>query len=401
MKKIFIVVAILFLLMLILFVSKSNNINDKVVIKFSTWGSQSEISFLLPLIKEFEQNNPDIKIELVHIPQNYFQKLHMLFASNLAPDVIFINNYYIPKYADANLLEDLTQYIKTDDFFPEAIECFTFENKIYAIPRDVSNLVVYYNKSLFDKYNVPYPSKNWTINDFINISKQFKNKSNGKVFGMSYETDFFYVMPFLFSNGASILSDDGSIITIDKNALNTINLYSNLAYKYHYAPQKSDSASRTMAQMFLQQKIAMHISGRWLVPKYRAEADFDWDITKFPKGSKGSIVNIDASGYAMSKNSKHKKEALRFINFISSEYALSKLTQNGLIVPARKNVAYSEVFLDKKQPPAQAVIFLDAIKTGKPTPVNANYQSITDKLNLKFEPVFLGAQNAFNIKLKQ
>lgn len=390
MKKIF---GLVFLILLFLmFLLSKNSVDDKrVVIKFSSWGSQSEISYLLPLIAEFEQKNPDIKVEFVHIPQNYFQKLHLLYASNLAPDVVFINNYYLPKYVKANLLEDLTPYIKKDEFFQKSVDCFTFDKKIYAIPRDVSNLVVYYNKNLFDTYRIPYPSRDWTIDDLINISKRFKTESKGEVFGLSYETDLLYVMPFLFSNGASVLSDDGKKMTItEKNAIDIINLYSDLANKYNIAPKKSQSASRTMAQMFLQQKIAMQVSGRWLVPKYRQEAKFDWDIMSFPSGQKGSIVNIDASGYALSKSSKHKAEALKFIEFISSPYSLSKLAQSGLIVPARKQVAYSPAFLDSQLPPKSASIFLESIQTGKATPVNENYQVITDELNRQLESVFLG-----------
>lgn len=394
MKKIFIILAFLFLLFFLFFIVHKNQSEDKVILKFSSWGSQSEISFLLPLIKEFEQNNPDMKIEFVHIPQNYFQKLHLLFASNLAPDILFVNNYYIPKYVKANLLEDLTPYINTSDYFQKSVDCFTFDNKIYALPRDVSALVVYYNKNLFDKYNIAYPTNKWTTADFLNIAQQFKTKSKGKIYALSYETDLYYVLPFLFSNGASILSNDGKNIIIDeKNAIDTINFYSDLAYKYNYAPKKSDSASRTMAQMFLQQQIAMHISGRWLVPKYRSEAKFDWDIVNLPEGKQGSIVNIDASGYALAKSSKHKDEAVRFINFISSKYALSKLAQSGLIVPARKDVAYSESFLNKAMKPKNAVVFFDIINAGRPTPVNENYQNIIDVLNKRFEPVFLGKKN--------
>ena len=59
--------------------------------------------------------------------------------------------------------------------------------------------------------------------------------------------------------------------------------------------------------MFLQQKIAMHLSGRWLVPKYRTDANFDWDIVNFPCKTGGYCMNIDASGYAISKKSKNAK----------------------------------------------------------------------------------------------
>jgi multiple sugar transport system substrate-binding protein len=53
------------------------------------------------MLNDFETKNPDLKVEFIHVPQNYFQKLHLLFASNLAPDVIFINNLYSPIYIKA------------------------------------------------------------------------------------------------------------------------------------------------------------------------------------------------------------------------------------------------------------------------------------------------------------
>ncbi len=81
----------------------SNKKNSEITLQFASWGSKSETDILKPLLKEFENNNPDIKIDFMHIPQNYFQKIHLLFASNTAPDVIFINNLYLPVYANAGL----------------------------------------------------------------------------------------------------------------------------------------------------------------------------------------------------------------------------------------------------------------------------------------------------------
>ena len=365
------------------------------VIRFSSWGSQSEIALLTPLIKDFEKQNPDIKVEFLHIPQNYFQKLHLLFASNLAPDVVFINNYYAPKYVKAGMLEDLTPYVDKKQFFNKALDSFTFDGKIYAIPRDVSNLVVYYNKNLFDKYGVKYPFKGWKFNDYLSTVREFAKHG---VWGISFETVAVFWLPYLMSNGAGVLSDDGKKVVINSpEAVASLDFYSDLANKYNAAPKKSESASLTMAQLFLQQKIAMHLSGRWLVPKYRKDASFDWDIAAFPCGTKGSVVNIDSSGYALSKSSKHKKEALKFIEFISSEKSLNTLVKSGLIVPARKDTAFSDMFLDKNQKPADAKIFLDIIETGRVTPVNENYQKITDILNTSLEPLFLGKEKAGSV----
>src|SRR5574344_299722 len=87
-------------------------------IKFSTWGSASEMCILKPIISEFEKENPNIKIELMHIPQDYFQKIHLLFASNLAPDVVFINNLNLPIFA--NRLEVLNNHLDKKLYFKES-----------------------------------------------------------------------------------------------------------------------------------------------------------------------------------------------------------------------------------------------------------------------------------------
>ena len=108
MKKLILIVCLIVTVGLFGYLYSKNKINDqRVVIQFSSWGSESEISILKPILKDFEKENPDIKIDFMHIPQNYFQKLHLLFASNTSPDVIFINNQYLPIYANAGVLEEL------------------------------------------------------------------------------------------------------------------------------------------------------------------------------------------------------------------------------------------------------------------------------------------------------
>ena len=163
--------------------------------------------------------------------------------------------------------------------------------------------------------------------------------------------------------------------------------YADLRKKYHVAPQKSESASATMAQLFLQERLAMHLSGRWLVPKYREEAHFDWDIATFPKGSAGSVVPLDASGWALAKSSKHKSEAILLIKYLSSKENIDKMTQSGLIVPARIDSANSEYFFDGKKP-KNAKVFLDVVQNSKPTPVSVNYNEINDKIKEYTEKIF-------------
>lgn len=369
-------------------------------IKFSSWGSESEITIIKPLLKEFENQNPDIKVEFIHIPKNYFQKLHLLVASNLTPDVVFINNLNEPLYAENNVFLDLTGYLKNEkyisnnDFFPPALEAFKYKGALYAIPRDISNLVVYYNKDIFDQYNVPYPAENWSFDEFLQTCLKLKKNSKSN-FAVSFEEAPLFWLPYLWSNGGGLIRKNLDSIIINKpQSIEALQFYADLRNKYHAAPTKSEAGSATMAQLFIQGKIAMHISGRWSTPRYRKDIHFNWDIARFPRGKAGSIVDCDTSGWAISSSSQHPKEAWRLIKFLANKKSAERFTQSGLIVPARIDVANSEVFLNKNIPPKNSKVFVDIIPDSMPTPVTGNYQEITDTLNTALEPLWNGKKTA-------
>lgn len=355
----------------------------QTIIQFASWGSESEIKILKPILSDFEKENPQIKINFLHIPQNYFQKIHLLFASNTAPDVIFINNHYLPVYANAGVLEDLTLYEKsfeTEKFYKNSIAALSNGGKIYAIPRDISTLVIYYNKDLFDKYGVDYPNKNWTYDEFLVKAKMLTHLPD--VFGISFEEEPLFYLPYLTGNGIENFEDYNN-----KKMQNSLQNYADLRNKYHVAPRKEESASATMAQMFLQEKLAMQLSGRWLVPKYREEAKFNWDVAPFPKINSNSTIPLDASGWAISKSSKHKDEAIQLVKYLSSSKSSKKFTKSGLIVPARIDIANSGVFFDNKLPQSKQV-FLSAEENSKPTPVTVNFREVLDNLKNRNEKLF-------------
>lgn len=335
----------------------------KEEITFSSWGSVSEVKIIKQIISEFEEDNPDVKIKFMHIPQNYFQKLHLLFASNTAPDVIFINNLNIPIYE--KYLEDLKNEINPQEFYPQSLEGLSYDKKLLAIPRDISNVVFYINLDL-----VPMPPKDWDLDEFLKIAQSATK--DGK-FGVSFEEDIYWALPYLFSFGGGILDNDLNLITETEETKKGLEFYKNLRDKYHVAPTESQVGSSTLAQMFLDKQIAMYLSGRWIYPKISEKADFNWTTVKFP-GSTG--VPCDCSGWAVSKNSKHKESAKKFVQYLSSQNSSEYFTETGLIVPAR-------IEASKKLENGSA--FLESIPTSINTPVSKDYKKIVDTLKQTIE----------------
>lgn len=337
---------------------------------FSSWGSVSEVKILKNTIKDFETENPDIKIRFIHIPQNYFQKIHLLFASNTAPDVIFINNLYLPVYESK--LEDLSNLVTKQDFYPQAIEGLSYQGKILAIPRDISDLVFYVNKDMLKQYRIDFPKESWSIADLTEIAQ--KVSRNGK-FGISYEDDIYWALPYINYFGGEILSPNGEIIISTEKSQKGMDFYKSLKNS-GYAPTKAQVGSSTLAQMFLNEQICFYMSGHWMFPKINETAKFDWAVINFPYGEKP--LSGDTSGWAISKNSAHKESAYKFIQYLSSKKCIDSFADTGLIVPARIDV--SQKLNNEKH---NEKIFIKVINHSKPTPVNKNYRKLTDEINMK------------------
>lgn len=342
-----------------LFLTGCSPHKDKIVLDFATWGSASEMKIMQNLISGFEATHPDIKINVQHIPQNYFKKLHLLFASNTVPDVILINNQNIPTYANFLISFNPRDY---HGFFPNAIKALSHKNELKAAPRDISTLVIYYNKNLTN------PIKNWTYADFINEGARLQQQ--GK-FLIALERDIFYLYPFILSEGENIenLKDNN----LDK--YNSIKSYKDLSEKYHYAPLLHEIGMATPAEFFLNQKCAYYLSGRWMTPKITEQATFEWGIIEFPRGKTGSVVPCDATGWAISNDTKHLKEALTFVKYLSSEASLRQLGQSGLIVPANINSAKGTV----------PQIFIQTGINSSPIIYPIKYDKLKDKINQKLK----------------
>lgn len=349
----------LLILFLISFILSGCTQKSQEEITFSSWGSVSEVKILKQIISDFETENPDIKVKFIHIPQNYFPKIHLLFASNTAPDVIFINNLNLPIYA--NYLEDLSNEIEYSEFYPQSINGLSYNGKLKAIPRDISNLVFYINLDLISK---PHPD--WNLEDFLQIAKSVTDENH---FGVSFEEEIYWALPYMQAFGGGIFDKDLNLIINSQKSQEGLNFYKDLRNKYKVAPSKSQVGSSTQAQMFLDGKIAMYLSGRWMYPKISEKANFNWTVVNFP--SKNGVP-CDASGWAIYKNSKHKNSSKKFVKYLASSKSSEYFVHTGLVVPAR--IKTSDLIKEKA--------FLEAIKISTNTPVSKDYKKITDKYRI-------------------
>ena len=351
---------------------------------FSTWGSLDEMEILKPILAEFQRENPDIPVKLIHIPDEYPHKIRLMAASHTMPDVLFMENQTLTGFANRGVLRDLGPFlakdskIKASDFYSPVLKALSWKGKLYAIPRDLSNLVIYYNKTMFDQAGVSYPKANWTYEDMVKKALRLTKGENQ--FGIGFSPYPIYWLPYLWSDGGDVMDPTMTRCTLmDPVSLAALQRYLDLRSKYHVAPTESDVGNARMSQLFAEGKLAMMVGGRWDVPGFRKRITFSWDVAPFPRGKVGSIVDADASGWAMSTQCQHPNKAWRLIRFLASKKSISAFTKSGLIVPSRPDVANSPVFKGSG-PPEHSQVFLDAIKTARPTLAPPSYDEIEYEL---------------------
>lgn len=363
-------------------------------ISFSTWGSIDEMDILKPILAGFTERT-GIPVELLHFPKEYTHKLRMLVASAKVPDVMFIPNDALPGFADRGVFRDLAPFldqeteIKVEDYYPQVIDAMRWKKKLYGIPRDLSNLVVFYNKDLFDKAGVPYPEAGWTFDDLMRIAPRLTKRPDHWAIG--FQPNPLVWTPYVWSMGGDIMDADYTRCTLaDPPALRGLNFYVDLRNKHHVAPTDQESGNARMTQLFATGKLAMFVYGRWAVPGFRKKLTFDWDVAPFPTGPAGSIVDTDASGWAIASSTRKPDESWKLVKFLGSRWSIEKFTESGLIVPSRPDVANSPAFLSGK--PAGSRVFLDVIPSGRPTRTPIAYDEITWELIDGLGPAWTGEE---------
>ena len=109
--------------------------------------------------EKFKELYPNATLELVSIPGNQYEELFRAkYSSQTLEDVVHLNVTNPKQYMKAGLLMDLSDQPWVQDVLPAAEETCMYDGKWYAAPQAVTAYGVFYNKDIFEKYNLEVPN---------------------------------------------------------------------------------------------------------------------------------------------------------------------------------------------------------------------------------------------------
>jgi multiple sugar transport system substrate-binding protein len=289
---------------------------DPVTINYMTFSAAPDhLKDLDATIAAFETEHPDIQVKYeTEAFDAYFTKLQTVIAAGQAPDAFELNYENFVTFANKGVLADLTPLIAADTGFSPAIynatalAAFATGGKQYGLVESFSNVVLFYNKDLFDKAGVAYPTADWTWKDELAAAQKLTD-ANAGVWGDYAPIQFWEFYKTIAQNGGSIFNAGKSQVTIDSpQNVETLQWMIDKVNKYHVTPTDAEMAGQGDGDLFKAGKIAMLRTGIWMFGDFGANARFNWDIQLEP-GNTAKAHHFFANGVAVSSTSQHPKEA--------------------------------------------------------------------------------------------
>jgi multiple sugar transport system substrate-binding protein len=324
------------------------------------------------LFDEFHRKNPDIPVEFVEGPPSTNTREDMYSTAFLAGaggfDVVYSDVVWVPKFAAAGWLLDLTDRLSTadrQDFLPADLEGGSYQGHLYRIPAFTDAGLLYYRKDL-----VPRPPS--TFEELRAYAKEHQGPDRwGFVWqGKQYEGLVTFFLEVLWGYGGEWIDPATRTVHLDEpEAIRA------LAYMVELIGDESPPGVTTYIEedtRNLFQNGHSVFLRNWLYV-WRL-VDQGGGIRKDQIGftpmvhepNRKSAASLGGWGFAISRFTRNPEAAWRLVEFLTRPESLTQVRQRVGRVPARKS-----------QVPAE---FLPILLNARPRPPIPEYAQASDIL---------------------
>ncbi|MCG2787155.1 MAG: ABC transporter substrate-binding protein [Anaerolineae bacterium] len=367
---------------------------EKTIVRLSGWASSpSETALLQSLLYQFSVENPDILVKYEPITGDYKQALLTSIASGTEPDIYYVDIFWWLELATNDVLlplDDLMASTSTqrDDFIPVLMDAFTYEGTTYGIAKDFNTLGMFYNKGLFDKAGLEYPTDDWNWDDLKAASAALTDTSdpNRPIYGFCTAPDPGRFPAFVFQNGGTVMSADFSDTTLDSDAaVGAAEFYTSFRTE-GIGALPSDLGEGWQGTLFGKGQCAMVYEGGWLIPYLRDQfPTTQYGVVMPPAGPAGEGNLIFTVAWGISANTKNADAAWKVVEFLSNETSQQTVLESGFALPSRISLQNSDYL---KNNPNSAAIFNGSLNGAQPFFWGAVGSDVNDQMGKALERVF-------------
>jgi len=280
-----------------------------------------------------------------------------------------VGTTWMGEFAGQDALDPTPKSIDSASFFPGAQKTTEVNGTSYGVPWYVETRLVYYRKDLAAKAGITTLPTDWE--GLKAMAKALQSKAHTK-WGINLQAgktgSWQTIMPFGWSNGAKIATDDQKKFTFDTPQLAEAVKYYQSYFTEGLSPKELPDGQ--LEQDFVNGTIPMFISGPWEMGAVEklGGAGFKDKYGVMPMPKKVSATSfVGGSDFAVFKASKNRDSAWKFVKWLSDPATQTKWYKLSTDLPSvqsawsdpslsgdEKLKAFGEQLKDAQAPPAIA-----------------------------------------------
>lgn len=332
---------------------------------------------LTTIVDAFEKENPDITVNMQTAAYaDYFTKLQTDLAAGTEADVFDVDAGSFANIQANGVLAEMTGVDDTK-YRTSVLDTYKVDGAQYGLPTSFSNVVLFYNKDLFDKAGIAYPTSDWTWADEKAAAEKLTDKAAG-VWGDYQPVSYYEYYKAVQQAGGTFLNADDSAAEFDSAA--GMKAADWIAGKSGTVmPTAADGAGTADfdTNLFKDGKLAMWHTGIWMISLV-GDLPFGWDIAVEPGDTQKASATF-SNAVVISKNSAHQAAAQKWADYLtSSKTMVDTRLSAGWELPPVADDALLKPYLDKT-PPANRQAVFDSLEHIAVAPrLGTNAQQIQD-----------------------
>lgn len=372
--------------------SSSGDSGGKATVTYSNFISNGgNEKNLQAIVDAFEKANPDITVKVTTTDYaNYFTKLQTDLSAGTQADVFDVDAGSYAGYAADGVLAPLDG-IDASAYRGSVLDTYKTDGTQYGLPTSFSNVVLFYNRDLFDKAGIAYPTKDWTWADEKAAAEKLTDAAAG-VWGDYQPVSYNEYYKAVQQAGGQFLDKDGTAAAFDDAAGEKAADW--IAGKSgKVMPSAADGAGTADfdTNLFKDGKLAMWHTGIWMFSTL-GELPFGWDVQVEPGDTQKASATF-SNAVVVSKDAKDKSAAQKWAEYLSSSKEMVDVRlKAGWELPAISDESLLKPYLTAGAPANRQAVF-DALADVAVAPqLGANAQKIQDDVTNTLREVAAGRQ---------
>ncbi len=318
MKKFLLIFVVILLVAITIPYGKKQDNNEII---FWTLQMSDFSPYMNKVIKEFEEQNPEIKIKWVDVPFSEGEKRTLASVlSDNPPDLINLNPDFSALLAQRGALYEIDEQY-TEQFNKHIINSLKYNGKLYSLPWYATSAVTIYNKKLLLKSGTKMPE---TFEDLGEIAPLIKEKTGAYIL-LPNITENDTMLRILNKYGVTALNINS------EQSIEVFEYFKNLYAKDLIPKESVTQTHREALEKYMAEQIVFFQAGANFLNMIKENAPSTYKNTDVSPQITGKLGQNDFSlmNFVIPVRAKHKQEALKFALFLTNyenQLELAKLT---------------------------------------------------------------------------